>query len=250
MYSNDRERSSFINPWASNQTPASSFGGAQSGYNSNGFNGNFGGNNQFGNNGLGLGNFGNQNPNLGNSLGNGIGSNINNGFGNNPNAVNNNGFDNNMNSGNNGPVFGLNNLGGNNNLGSNNSSNGQNDEGRETTQVTIPKDVCCKFALTCLYRLKIRKYRMLKIVNFDFLFDSWLVQSSVRLELAFAEFAWNRMHSLQSMNQHKDQVIASLPYLVRRVKFSSHNICCSKGEENSKIQNFVFQLFNLINFGG
>lgn len=46
---------------------------------------------------------------------------------------------------NNGPVFGLNNhLGGNNlgnNLANNMGNNGQNDEAKETTQVTIPKDV-------------------------------------------------------------------------------------------------------------
>lgn len=57
---------------------------------------------------------------------------------------NNNAFDNSM-GGNNGPVFGLNsNLGGGNlgnNMPNNIGNNGQDDEGRETTQVTIPKDV-------------------------------------------------------------------------------------------------------------
>lgn len=127
----DRDRNSFINPWASNQTPmgSSSFDGP-----------NF---NQFGNNGLGMGfnSFNSpNNANSPNSLMNGF-----NGIGNNPNMGGNSGFDNSL-GGNNGPVFGMNNsLSGNNNLGNNLpnnlGNNGQNDEGRETTQVTIPKDV-------------------------------------------------------------------------------------------------------------
>ncbi|XP_055320981.1 heterogeneous nuclear ribonucleoprotein K homolog isoform X2 [Sitodiplosis mosellana] len=124
----DRERNNFINPWASSPSMGnSSFDGP-----------NF---NQFGNNG-GMGGFNNfNNPNTGSpsSLMNGF-----NGIGNNPNmGNNNNAFDNNM--GNNGPVFGLNSsLGGGNmgnNMPNNIGNNGQNDEGRETTQVTIPKDL-------------------------------------------------------------------------------------------------------------
>lgn len=71
-----------------------------------------------------------------------------NGMGNSPNLGGNNAFDSSL-GGNNGPVFGLNNnLSGNNNLGNNlPNNNGQNDEGRETTQVTIPKDVSSSFYL-------------------------------------------------------------------------------------------------------
>lgn len=63
----------------------------------------------------------------------------------------NSGFDNSL-GGSNGPVFGMNNsLSGNNSMGNNMQNNignnGQNDEGRETTQVTIPKDVCILFIL-------------------------------------------------------------------------------------------------------
>lgn len=69
---------------------------------------------------------------------------MNNGFGNNPNLSNNSGFDNNLS--NNAAVFGLSNsLGGGNNLGNNfgnnMGNNNQSDEAKETTQVTIPKDV-------------------------------------------------------------------------------------------------------------
>lgn len=71
------------------------------------------------------------------------------GFGNNPNLGSNNSFDNSL-GGNNGPVFGMNNsLGGNNNLPNSMGNNGQNDEGRETTQVTIPKDVRGFFYFCC-----------------------------------------------------------------------------------------------------
>lgn len=130
------DRNSFISPWASSQAPMGN----------NNFDGpNF---NQFGNNGLGgmggFNNFNSPNSNDTNSLMNGF-----NGIGNSPNMGNNNAFDNSL-GGNNGPVFGMNNnLGGNNNLGNNlPNNNGQSDEGRETTQVTIPKDVSyshCRF---------------------------------------------------------------------------------------------------------
>lgn len=132
----DRDRNNFISPWA-NQTPIG---------NSNFDGSNF---NQFGNNGLGMGfnNFSNpNNTSNANSMLNGF-----NGLGNSPNMGNNSAFDNNL-GGNNGPVFGMNNnLAGNNamgnNLPNNMGNNGQNEEGRETTQVTIPKDVSCNFAM-------------------------------------------------------------------------------------------------------
>lgn len=99
--------------------------------------------NQFGNNALGMynNNFNNpSNSSNANPLMNGFS-----GLGNNQNLGSNGAFDNNL-GGNSGPVFGLNsNLSGSNNLPNNLSNNmgnnGQNDEGRETTQVTIPKDV-------------------------------------------------------------------------------------------------------------
>lgn len=110
--------------------------------------------NQFGNNGLGMGfnNFNNpNNTSNASSMLNGF-----NGLGNNPNMGSNSAFDNSL-GGNNGPVFGMSsNLGGNNSMGNNLSNNmgnnGQNDEGRETTQVTIPKDVswCLCRTLFCL----------------------------------------------------------------------------------------------------
>ncbi|XP_031616486.1 poly(rC)-binding protein 2 [Contarinia nasturtii] len=120
----DRDRNSFINPWASNQQP---LGG-------NNFDGpNF---SQFGNNGLGgmgYNNFNNPNNTSNtNSLMNGF-----NGLGNNPNLGNNSAFDNSM--GGNMGMGGNNNLG--NNMPNNLGNNGQNDESRETTQVTIPKDL-------------------------------------------------------------------------------------------------------------
>lgn len=136
----DRDRNSFISPWASSQAPlgSSNFDGP-----------NF---NQFGNNGLGMGGFNSfnspNNANSSNNMMNGF-----NGIGNNPNMGGNSGFDNSL-GGNNGPVFGMNNnLSGNNNMGNNLpnniGNNGQNDEGRETTQVTIPKDV--GFTFHCLH---------------------------------------------------------------------------------------------------
>lgn len=69
---------------------------------------------------------------------------LNNGFGSNPSLSSNTGFDNNL--GNNAAVFGLgSNLGGGNNLGNNlgnnMGNNNQSNEPKETTQVTIPKDV-------------------------------------------------------------------------------------------------------------
>lgn len=235
MFSGDRDRNSFINPWASNQPMSSSNFGGQ-GFNSNGFNSSFG-SNQFGNNSLGLGGFGgNQNPNslVGNSLNNGLG-NVNSGFGNNPNTGNN-GFDNNMGGGNN-SVFGLNsNLGGSNNLGNNGGSNAQNDEGRETTQVTIPKDVCI------LYKeVKPNEGQFANSV-FRFIF-SWLERLSAKLEPAFVESVWNQTLSSPSMNQHKDQPIASLRFLVRQDKSNSRNICYSKGKTIKRIEiQSIYQL--------
>lgn len=135
MHANrDRDRNSFINPWASSQTSmsGSSFDGPSF--------------NQFGNNGLGMGFNSFNNPNnssSANSLMNGY-----NGLGNSPNMGSSGAYDNSL-VGNNGSGFGMNNsLSGNNNLGSNLPSNignnGSSDEGRETTQVTIPKDVCIR----------------------------------------------------------------------------------------------------------
>lgn len=158
----DRDRNSFINPWASNQTQPmgnSSFDGP-----------NF---NQFGNNGLGMGGFNSfnspNNANSPNSLMNGF-----NGIGNNPNMGGNSGFDNSL-GGNNGPVFGMNNsLSGNNNLGNNLpnniGNNGQNDEGRETTQVTIPKDVGVSFIWSFFSFRSVEVKQIDKLVVFVCLF--------------------------------------------------------------------------------
>lgn len=118
----------------------SSFNGSN--YNNNGFgaSGGFGASSQFGNNGLGLG-FNNPNSLMNDT---GLGNALNGSFGNNSNMSSNSGFDNNMGA-NNGPAFGMNSLGGNNlgnNLPNNMGNNGQSgDEPKETTQVTIPKDV-------------------------------------------------------------------------------------------------------------
>lgn len=138
----DRERNNFINPWASSQTALGGGGGNNnfdgSSFNNNGFgtSGGFGASNQFGNNGLGLG-FNNPNSLMSN---NSLGSGLNSSFGNNSSMNSNTGFDNNMGA-NNGPIFGMNSLGGN-NLANNMGNNGQSgDEPKETTQVTIPKDV-------------------------------------------------------------------------------------------------------------
>lgn len=137
----------FIDPWAPNQGPLggslNSFGAPLSGnggaFGGNNFGGGGGGGNlpnqnQFGNNGF-------NNPNL-----NGLSGN--NGAGNLPQlggvgqsggsldfGQGNNSYGNNLGGGNNanGPIFGLNNNSG--------SNNGPNSDGKETTQVTIPKDV-------------------------------------------------------------------------------------------------------------
>lgn len=131
----------------------SNFGGVPNlaGNNASGFGGgnNFGGanlpnQNQFGNNGLGngMGYGGNNNPLNSLAGNNGTGSLAqlgggqlggNNSYG--GLGQGNNSYGNNLGGGNNsnGPIYGMNNNGG--------SNNGPNDEGKETTQVTIPKDV-------------------------------------------------------------------------------------------------------------
>lgn len=205
----DRERNNFINPWASSQTAMSGGGGGGGGgnsnfdgsnFNNNGFGtgGGFGASNQFGNNGLGLG-FNNPNSLMSNT---GLGSGLNSSFGNNSNMNSNSDFDNNMGA-NNGPVFGMNSLGGNNlgnNLANNMGNNGSSDEPKETTQVTIPKDVS-------LSKYYIRKIRVFMIYYFHIFEFSWPVQLLERLALVFDEFAWNQMPSLRSMNRLKDQPI-------------------------------------------
>lgn len=163
MYFSFRSRErDFIDPWAPNQGPVggqlNSFGvPSLTGNNAGGFGGNnFGGanlpnQNQFGgNNGLGngMGYGGNNNPNLNSLTGNNgagslsqlgggqLGGNSSYGQG---LGQGNNSYGNSIGGGSNanGPIYGMNNNGG--------SNNGPNDEGKETTQVTIPKDVCTNF---------------------------------------------------------------------------------------------------------
>lgn len=148
----------FIDPWASNSGPAggalNNFGvPSLTGSNAGGFGGNsFGGSNlpnqnQFGNNGLGngMGYGGNSNPNMSSLTGNNGGGSLaqlgggqlggNNSYGQGL-GQGNNSFGNSLGGGNSasGPIYGMNNNGG--------ANSGPNDEGKETTQVTIPKDVC------------------------------------------------------------------------------------------------------------
>lgn len=144
-----RDRSDFIDPWAPNQGPISgpnfganlggnmsNFGGGGSGANFNSLPNapnQFGGSG-FGGNGMPFGMNGNPN-NLPNSSGNmNLNGNMSNGFG----SGNGGGSGNGLGGGNFGgnpnmPVYSTNN-----NIG---GGNGPNDEPKETTQVTIPKDV-------------------------------------------------------------------------------------------------------------